>query len=64
MGKTSSHAPFLADNRVLHKYDKSQNVPNITLTGISKYELLFTSVNVPFTYYPTQQEAREFIHGS
>jgi LEA14-like dessication related protein len=64
MGKTTSQAPFLADNRVLHKYDKSQDVPNIILTGISKYEILITSVNVPFTYYPTQQEAREFIHGS
>ena len=64
MGKTVSQAPFLADNAILHKYDTSNNVPNIKLTGISKYEILIITVNVPFTYYPTQQEAREFIHGS
>ena len=64
MGKAVSQAPFLADNTVLHKYDKSDNVPNIKLTGTSKYEILIISVNVPFTYYPTEQEAREFIHSS
>jgi hypothetical protein len=64
MEKTNSQAPFLADNTLLHKYDKSDNVPNIKLTGTSKYEILIITVNVPFTYYPTQQEAREFIHGS
>ena len=64
IGKTVSQAPFLADNKILHKYDTSDNVPNIKLTGTSKYEILIITVNVPFTYYPTQQEAREFIHGS
>jgi hypothetical protein len=64
LGKTISQAPFLAENIILHKYDKSENIPNIKLTGISKYEILIISVNVPFIYYPTQSEAREFIHGS
>ncbi len=64
MGKITSQAPFTADNAVLYKYDKSNSVPNIKLTGTSKYEILIISVNVPFTYYPTEQEAREFIHGS
>ena len=64
MGKISSQAPFTADNTILHKYDKSNNVPNVKLTGTSKYGISIISVNVPFTYYPTEQEAREFIHGS
>jgi LEA14-like dessication related protein len=64
LGKTDSQTPFLADNIVLHKYDTNSNVPSIKLTGTSKYEIWIISVNVPFTYYPTQQEAREFIHGS
>jgi len=64
MAKTNSQAPFLADNTLLHKYDTSDNIPNIKLTGTSKYEILIIAVNVPFTYYPTQQEARQFIHGS
>ncbi|MDH2906627.1 MAG: hypothetical protein PXX83_00840 [Candidatus Nitrosotalea sp.] len=64
MGKISSHTPFTADNTILDKYNKSSNVPNIKLTGTSKYRISILSVNVPFTYYPTEQEAREFIHGS
>ncbi|CUR52836.1 conserved exported protein of unknown function [Nitrosotalea devaniterrae] len=64
IGKISSQAPFTADNTILHKYDKSNNVPNVKLTGTSKYGISIISVNVPFTYYPTEQEAREFIHGS
>ncbi|MHB8601338.1 MAG: hypothetical protein ACYC6W_00585 [Nitrosotalea sp.] len=64
IGKIASQAPFTADNTILHKYDKSNNVPNVMLTGTSKYGISIISVNVPFTYYPTEQEAREFIHGS
>lgn len=64
MGKISSQAPFTADNKILDKYNKSDSVPNVKLTGTSKYEISVISVNVPFTYYPTEQEAREFIHGS
>ena len=37
MGKISSQAPFTADNTILGKYDKSNNVPNVKLTGTSKY---------------------------
>jgi hypothetical protein len=64
MGKIVSQTPFVADNRVLHKYDNSNNLPNVKLVGTSRYDLLFVSVNIPFTYYPTQEEAREFIHGT
>ncbi|HXU95822.1 MAG TPA: hypothetical protein VFP45_05245 [Candidatus Nitrosotalea sp.] len=62
MGTVSSQAPFTADNAILDKYNKNQNVPSVVLTGTSKYEIAIMSVNVPFTYYPTEQEAREFIH--
>ncbi|MDE1728749.1 MAG: hypothetical protein KGH81_06180, partial [Thaumarchaeota archaeon] len=64
MAKISSQTPFTADNTILDKYNKSSNVPNIKLTGTSKYRISIISVNVPFTYYPTEQEAREFIRGS
>ena len=64
LGKTLSQTPFLADNTVLDKYNDSNNVPSLKLTGTSKYDLIFTSVNIPFTYYPTQEEARDFIHGT
>ncbi len=64
MGKTVEKTPFLADNAILDKYNKNDNVPSVKLTGMTKYDFLFTSINIPFTYYPTQQEAREFIHGT
>lgn len=63
MGKTIAEAPFLADNQVLDKYKKSDVTPPVKLSGITRYNLLFTSLDIPFTYYPTQKEAREFIHG-
>ena len=63
MDKVVVHTPFLADNAILDKYEKSENTPSLKLVGISRYNLLFTSLNIPFTYYPTQEEAREFIHG-
>lgn len=63
MGKTIAEAPFLADNQVLDKYKKSDVTPPVKISGITRYNLLFTSLDIPFTYYPTQKEAREFIHG-
>ncbi len=63
MGKVVAETPFLADNQVLDKYEKSDYTPSVKLSGITTYDLLFTSLDIPFTYYPTQEEAREFIHG-
>lgn len=63
MNKVMVETPFLADNVILDKFEKSDNTPALKLAGISRYNLLFTSLDIPFTYYPTQEEAREFIHG-
>ena len=64
MGKTVSQTPFLADNSVLDKYNKKSDIPSLKLTGTSQYKILFTTLSVPFTYYPTQDEARQFIDGA
>ena len=63
MSEVIVEAPFLADNAVLDKYADSEVSPSVKLTGITRYNLLFTTLDIPFTYYPTQDEAREFIHG-
>ena len=34
----------------------------IKITGVTKYDLVVASIDVPFVYYPTQEQAREFIH--
>ena len=64
MGKTVAQTPFLADTTVLDKYNNTNDVPNLKLTGTSQYKILFTTVSIPFTYYPTQDEARAFIEGT
>jgi len=38
--------------------DKSKSVK---ISGITKYNLLFTSIQVPFVYYPTEEQTRKFI---
>ena len=34
----------------------------VKITGITKYDLIITSIDIPFVYYPTEEQAREFIH--
>jgi hypothetical protein len=35
---------------------------SVKINGITKYDLWITSIDVPFVYYPTEEQAREFIH--
>ena len=35
---------------------------SVNITGIIKYNLFVTTIDVPFVYYPTEEQAREFIH--
>ena len=39
--------------------DKSESVK---ITGVTKYDIFFTSLNIPFVYYPTPDQASEFIY--
>ena len=38
--------------------DESQSVK---ISGVTKYDMFITSIDVPFVYYPTEEQAREFI---
>lgn len=60
LGKTIVEGTFLADNKVLDNYEKKES-PSVKLSGITKYDMLFTSLDIPFTYQPPQEQAREFI---
>jgi hypothetical protein len=40
----------------------SEKSGSISISGIIKYDLSITSFDVPFVYYPTEEQAREFIH--
>ena len=33
----------------------------VKISGITKYDLLITTIEVPFDYYPTDEQTRKFI---
>ena len=35
---------------------------SVKISGVIKYDVFFTTIDVPFIYYPTEDQAREFIH--
>ena len=42
--------------------DSNGESGSVKITGVTKYDVLFASIDVPFVYYPTDEQAREFIH--
>lgn len=45
-----------------HTDSDNEESQSVKISGVTKYDLYFTSIDVPFVYYPTEDEAREFIH--
>ena len=45
-----------------HTDANSDEAHSVKISGVTKYNLLITSLDVPFVYYPTEEQAREFIH--
>ena len=39
----------------------SDGSKSVKISGITKYDLLITSINVPFDYYPNEEQTRKFI---
>ena len=39
----------------------SDESKSVKISGITKYDLLVTSINVPFDYYPNEEQTRKFI---
>lgn len=33
----------------------------VTVSGVTKYDVLFTTIEVPFIYFPSEEQSREFI---
>jgi hypothetical protein len=58
MGKITTNGIFLKDQNMDSKNSQ------VKISGITKYQLLFATLDVPFTYYPTQDQTREFIQDS
>ena len=45
-----------------HTDANSDEAHSVKISGVTKYNLIITSLDVPFVYYPTEEQAREFIH--
>jgi len=57
LSKTIVKGTYLEDDKI----QKSQS-SSVKINGITKYDIFFTSVEIPFIYYPSDDQAREFIH--
>jgi hypothetical protein len=56
LGNAITSGTFLKD------HSANSDNPQVKITGVTKYQLLIASIDVPFTYYPTSDQTREFIH--
>ena len=45
-----------------HTDFNTEESQSVKINGVIKYDVFFTSIDVPFVYYPTEEQAREFIH--
>ncbi|MDX1440887.1 MAG: hypothetical protein R3237_00315 [Nitrosopumilaceae archaeon] len=59
--------PVLGNKDVKGTFHTSKNfdskeTPTVKISGVSKYDFLLTTIDVPFVFYPTEEQARKFIH--
>lgn len=59
MSKASVNGKYLKEDQT--KINENQS-PNVKISGITKYDVFFTSLEIPFIYFPSDDQAREFIH--
>ena len=59
MSKATVNGIYLKED--LTKIEKNQS-PTVKISGITKYDIFFTSLEIPFIYFPSDDQAREFIH--
>ncbi len=57
--------PSLGSSSVKGSFTTNSNSdsesPVVKITGVTNYDVFLTSIDVPFVYYPTDEQAREFI---
>ncbi len=56
LGSSSVSGTYIRDSNVNAEEDSL-----VKISGVIKYDVIFTSIDVPFVYYPTPDQAREFI---
>lgn len=58
IGKVMVDGTFQTDS----KLNLENETPAVKISGVTTYDVLFTSIDVPFVFYPSEEQAREFIH--
>lgn len=56
LGSSSVSGTYMRDSNV-----NTQEDSTVKISGVIKYDVIFTSIDVPFVYYPSLDQAREFI---
>ena len=57
MSKATVNGVYLKEDQTLKEQSS-----NVKISGITKYDIFFTSLEIPCIYFPTDDQAREFIH--
>lgn len=55
--KSIANGTYLKNSNII-----SQNNAEVKINGVAKYDLFFTSIDIPFQFYPPPEQGREFIH--
>jgi len=59
MSKVNVNGTYLEEEKSEIRNEQS---PKVKISGVTKYDIFFTSIEVPFIYFPSEEQAREFIH--
>lgn len=57
LGNSHVQGTFVTDPNNVY-----EQIPEVKISGTTKYDAFVVSIDVPFVYYPTEDQAREFIH--
>jgi hypothetical protein len=57
MGSISTTGILQTESR-----EKSDEASIVKVSGVTKYDIIFSTIDIPFVFYPTEEQAREFIH--
>jgi hypothetical protein len=59
MSKVNVNGTYLKEEKSEIRNEQS---PKVKISGVTKYDIFFTSIEVPFIYFPSEEQARGFIH--
>ncbi len=59
MGKVTVEGTYQTNQKSESVED--EKISMVTISGVTKYDVFFTSIDVPFIYFPPEEQARDFI---